>query len=125
MKDSQVPSVYDITYEWPVNIFRYEGRVFGLNIIEIGVVLAGFFLPMILLGASVGSLMVSISVIMVLLLCVRRLERLGNVTVPLYLWRRLQYQREPRTVVLPLIMGNEATRVTIYDPATDTTFTVQ
>lgn len=125
MKEPPTLSVHDITYEWPVNILRYEGRVFGLNIIEIGIVLVGFFVPITLLGTSVVGLGISVSVIAMLLVCVRRIERLGNVTVPVYLWKRLQYQREPRMVVLPLIMGTEATRITIYDPETDTTFTVQ
>ena len=119
------PSIYDITYEWPVNLFRYEGRIFGLNIIEIGALIAGFFIPVTLLGWQGPGVVVSVVLMVLTFLSLRRIERLGNHTLPVYLWKRLQYQRTPRTLVLPLVMGSDVTQITIYDPETDTSITVQ
>jgi hypothetical protein len=123
--DEEATDVYDLTYAWPVNILRYEARIFGLSIIEIGAVIAGLLVPMVVVGLSLIGVGVSAMTIVTLLLLLRRIERLGNSTIPMFVMQRLRDYRAPRTVMLSLIMGAAATEIRVYDPETDTHFTVQ
>jgi hypothetical protein len=89
----------ELTYEWPPHVGHYEARLAGFTIVE-AVVGAMGFLMVVAVG---GHVMVALMVGAVSLLFVRKLERLGGVSLPIYLFYRLQAAYSQETLELPLI----------------------
>lgn len=89
----------DLTYEWPPHVGRYEARFFGFTLIE-AVAAVMSFLVIIALSSQ---LVTAVVVAAIVLLCVRRLERLGGVSLPVYLFYRLRAATSRETLELPLI----------------------
>lgn len=92
-------SMEELTYEWPPHVGNYEARFFGFTLIEAIIGVMGFLLVV----ATGGGLPVGVLVGVVALLFVRRLERLGGVAIPLYLYYRARAAASHETLELPLI----------------------
>lgn len=102
-----------LQYSWPTNLTEYEAKVFaGLTAVEaIGAGL-GFLIPLATIQ-SISGLFVGIAAAAMVLLCIKRLDNLGGMALPVYLARRAWEARRSESLELPLIMGGESGRVEI------------
>ena len=105
-----------LLYEWPPNLNDYEARLFlGLSATE-GI--AGGMVFMLVTGLVPNRLLgliLGIVLFVGVVLSLKKMESLGNISIPLYLWRRWQARRNPRTLQLTQIVGVQGATVHIED----------
>lgn len=89
----------EITYEWPPHVGQYEAKIFGFTIMEAVAAVMSFLVVM----ASVDNLFVGLFVGVLALLFIRRLERFGGVSIPVYITHRLRAAYSEEIMELPLI----------------------
>ena len=89
----------EITYEWPPHVGQYEAKIFGFTIMEAVAAVMSFLVVM----ASVDNLFAGLIAGVIALLFVRRLERLGGVSLPVYITYRLRAAYSNEVMELPLI----------------------
>ena len=106
----------DIVYEWPPNLTQYEAAVFmGLTTTEavgggLAFMLCLMLIPHKIVGGLVGAL-----IALLVVLSLRKMERLGNVSIPVWLWKRWRASRNPRTIYLTEIIGTTSAPVHLED----------
>lgn len=97
-----------LSYEWPANLHKYETNLFlGLSAVEAIVAVFALITPLVVLdnvfvGVLLGALLAALA-----LLTIKKIERLGNVPLPIFLGKRLLAHYQPQALKLPLIMGAE------------------
>ena len=97
--NSKQTTMENITYEWPPHVGQYEAKLFGFTIMEAIAAVMSFLVIM----ATTRNLILGIIMGVIALLCVRRMERLGGVSIPLYIFHRLQAAYSKEIMELPLI----------------------
>lgn len=97
-----------LSYEWPANLHTYETTLFlGLSAVEAIVAVFALMLPLVVLDSVILGGLFGVALAGLALLSIKRIERLGNVPLPVFLAQRLIAQYRPRTIQLPLVMGSE------------------
>lgn len=95
-----------LIYEWPMNLVQYEADSFlGLNIIEWMAAGMALLLSLVLVPHPLLKLLFGVAGGACTVLVVKKLERLGNISIPVYLWRRWRARRHPRYARLTEIVG--------------------
>jgi hypothetical protein len=89
----------EMTYEWPPHVGQYDAKIFGFTIVEAVAALMSFLVVM----ATFSNLFVGLLVGVLALLFVRRLERLGGVSLPVYIFYRVKAAYSSEIMELPLI----------------------
>jgi hypothetical protein len=106
-------TVHDLSYEWPPNLTQYESRIFlGLAAHEATAAGFAFLLTIGLVRSGAGVVLGAVAAVAVLLL-VKRWERLGNRSLPVYLVARGLERRQETELELPLILGGHAALVEV------------
>lgn len=119
-------SVQELAYAWPLNLTRYEAAVFmGLSLVEALAGVMAFVLPLTLLTSKVAGVLVGALCALLVLLTVKKIERLGNLPLPVYLLRRYLARREQRELRLALILGTHSAPVYVEDADGTTLVTVE
>lgn len=94
-------TIDDLTYEWPPNVGSYEAKLFaGLTWIDAIVMTLGFLIP---IGALQMPLPAGLLGAILGFLVVKKFERFGGISLPFYLFYRLQAARSNELIELPLI----------------------
>ena len=105
-----------IVYEWPPNLTQYEATIFmGLSTTEavgggIALIAAVMLIPHKVVGGVVGVLAA-----LLVVLALKKMERLGNISIPVFLWKRWRASRNPRQVFLTEIIGARGGAVHLED----------
>lgn len=95
-----------LIYEWPPNLVQYEGQSFlGLNMTEWMAAVMVVLLSLAVIPHPVLKLLFAVAGSAGTLLMVKKLERLGNIPIPVYLWRRWRAKRNPRYARLTEIVA--------------------
>ena len=106
----------DLNYPWPANIVEYEAKLFfGLAPQEAIAVGIAFMVPLAaspgVLGFFAGSLLAA-----VVLLSMRRFDRMGGVSIVTYVVARLAERRRENRLDVPLIVSSAArARIVVED----------
>lgn len=105
-----------IVYEWPPNLTQYEAAVFmGLSTSEaVGGGMAFMACLMLIPHKVVGGILGAILAVLVVL-ALKKVERLGNVSFPVFLWKRWRASRQPRPVFLTEIIGARGATIHLED----------
>lgn len=103
------------TYEFIPNIDNYEPTLFlGLTIYELGGVAGAFLLPMMAIQSVIGLLLGVICAIAAFAL-LKRFERLGNLSFPVYLFKRTMNSFTNAQVTLAHLHPNIVAEVKVSD----------
>jgi hypothetical protein len=101
--DKNTEELHELHYQIPPDVLHYEPRFFfGLTATDL-IVAA---MPAILLIATVGVLPGLLAGVLSISL-LKRFERFGNRSLPVYYFQRWRYNTVQREVVLPLIIPPE------------------
>ncbi len=95
----QETTMADITYDWPPHVGQYDAKIFGFALMEAIAAVMAFLVIM----ATTGSIILGVIVGVLALLFVRKIERLGGVSVPVYIYHRLHAAYSKEMMELPLI----------------------
>jgi hypothetical protein len=94
----------ELRYPIPPDVLHYEPRfIFGLSATDLLVAT----IPALLLGTTLGWV-AGVVMAVVALSLLKRFERFGNQSLPMYYFQRWQYTRRSRPVHLPLVLPAEA-----------------
>jgi hypothetical protein len=109
MTDQKIDSPSDLEHPWPLDIFHYETRFFlGFKIEELlmlSLPLIGGLMWLGVVGAVIGTALG--------FLLMKRFESMGNRSVISYLAARFKASRQTEDVMLPLVMPEGASGVSI------------
>ena len=93
----------EMSYQIPPDVLHYEPRyVFGLTATDLLIAA----MPAVLLIATVGVLAGALAGLGSLSL-LKRFDRFGNRSLPVYVFQRWRYNRMERPVTLPLVLPPE------------------
>lgn len=108
------PSPQELLYEWPLHILRYETAVFlGLTTLEAMSATMAFLLCVALVPHKVLALIAGLLAAGLVLLLLKKQERLGERSLPVYLWQRWRARRTRPVVRLTQVMSVPHTPVYI------------
>ena len=100
-----------LTYEWPPNLTEYEAKIFlGLTTGEAIAGSLAFLIPIATLQNTAGFVVAIISAAVVLL-SIKKFDRFGNRSLPVYFFARWLEGRQQPEVELPLILGPSSSYV--------------
>ncbi len=106
-----------LSYEWPPNLTQYEAAVFlGLTAVEAMAGMMAFLIPLTLLDNKIAGAVLGVVLLALTVGSLKKLESFGNVSLPVYMWKRWRAARHKRTLYLTQIMGVEHATVHIEDP---------
>lgn len=119
-------TVHDLSYPWPPNLTAYEATLFfGLSAVEAIAGALAFVLPLAIVENKVAAALVGALVAGAVLLSLRRVARLGDLPLPVYLYRRLAARRRARVVEMPLILGASGGEIHVETDAGETLVTLE
>lgn len=104
------------SYDFIINIDSYEPKLkFGLTFVELTAAGIALVFPMLLFQSVLGALL-GVLLGGVVLLALKRFIRLGNLSIPVYLGKRIQlaYRAEPIIVAQMVPAVRAAVTVTDY-----------
>ena len=98
-----------LQYPWPPNLTAYEAKFFGVSATEGIAIGMGLLLPVTMsqsLGVPlVGGLVAGIVVALLVFMGMRKVNALGGVSLPVYLFLRVRELGREEWIELPLILG--------------------
>lgn len=107
-------------YEYPLNVDTFKAKMKGgVSMDEALILLAAFATPFLILQ-SVTSLILGAVLAVVVFLCIRKYDRLGGASLPVYLVQRAGNAMGKKTITLTQIMPSVDASITVesYDGQT-------
>lgn len=104
-------------YEFIPNVDSYEPKLLlGLTFVELTGAGLALIVPLLVLQNVIG-IVLGIALATVAVLSLKRFERLGNLPLPVFLWKRAMLAYRPKTVSLPRLQSSVQATVRIIDYA--------
>lgn len=104
-------------YEFIPNIDGYEPKLMlGLTFVELTGAGLALVVPMLALQSGFGLLLGGLLAVVTILL-LKRFERLGNLSLPLFLWKRFLLAYRPKTIGLSRLLSSVEATIKVSDYA--------
>lgn len=122
MKEKQ--TIDSLTYEWPSNLTQYEAKIIaGLTATEAMATAMAFLLPVGTIKSG-GGFLIGLTLAIIVLLSIKKVERFGNQPVLIYFAKKTIEGRQKKEIELPLIMGGHSAQVQLESWEGETLITI-